>query len=72
MQTVVGVEAESDGKSVQAVMNISKFSGAIVALFIGYVCGILTLTLELAYFHWFVKLHPDYNKYSKTIHCKNT
>lgn len=70
MQSIVNANMQSDGKGVQAVMNIRKFSGAVVALLIGYVCGIIALAAEIIYFNCYVKKHPDFDKYSKTIKRK--
>lgn len=72
MQSIVNANViQSDSKSVQAVMNIRKFSGAVVALIIGYICGILALAAEIIYYNCFVKRHPDFDKYSKSVQRKN-
>lgn len=71
MQSIINANAQSDGRLVQAVMNIRKFSGAVMALIIGYICGSLALAVEIVYYNCYVKKHPDFDKYSKTVHRKN-
>lgn len=70
MQTILNANVQSDSRSVQAVMNIRKFSGAVVALIIGYICGIIALGVEIIYFNFYIKKHPDFDKYSKSIKRK--
>lgn len=70
MQSIVTANVQSDGKGVQAVMNIRKFSGAVAALIIGYVCGIFVLAIEIIYFNCYVKKHPDFDKYSRSVQRK--
>lgn len=71
MQSIVNANVKAGSKSIQAVMNLRKFSGAVVALIIGYVCGIIALAAEILYYHYFVKRHPDFDKYSKSVQRKN-
>lgn len=62
----------SDSKSVGAVMNMRKFFGALVALFVGYAFGIIALIAEILYFHCFSKgSNPLFSKYLKIFHRKN-
>lgn len=70
MQSIVNANMQSGGRGVQAVMNIRKFSGAVVALIIGYIFGIIALAVEIIYFNCYVKKHPDFDKYSKSIQRK--
>lgn len=71
MQSIANANVQSDSRSVQAVMNIRKFSGAVVALIIGYICGIVALAIEIIYFNCYVKKHPDYDKYRRNVQRKN-
>ncbi|KAK4875403.1 hypothetical protein RN001_011825 [Aquatica leii] len=56
-----------DSDSIKAVMNMKKFFGAIVALFIGYAISFTVLIFEILHFKLIVKKHPNYNKYTKQI-----
>lgn len=62
-------------ESVKALMNLQKFFGAIVALFLGYAISIIALVAELIYFNFVAKKHPQFDKYSRQIiyvaHTKN-
>ncbi|CAG9860788.1 unnamed protein product [Phyllotreta striolata] len=71
MQKVLIAEIQiEDTESTKALMNMKKFSGALVALLIGYVISILTLISEVLYFHFRVKKNPHFNTYSKQIVIK--
>lgn len=56
----------------KALMNMKKFSGALIALSIGYVLSIITLAVELIYFYYFTIKNPYYNKYSRQIQIKHS
>lgn len=73
MQEVLISNMESDNtENLKALMNMKKFSGAMVALGIGYFFSIVTLAIELLYFHFSTVKNPYYNKYSKKIEMIST
>lgn len=47
----------------EALMDLKKFYGALVALGCGYLVSILAFLGEIAYWNFFVKRHPKYDKY---------
>lgn len=63
--TISNMQEKTENK--KAIMNMKKFSGALVALAIGYILSILTLLIELCHFYFFIIRNPHYNKYSKQI-----
>lgn len=70
MQTTTNAKIPKND-SVKAVMNMQKFFGALVALIIGHVLGILVLIVEIVYYNCYVKGSPTLNKYyAKIIHLK--
>lgn len=69
MQSTLNAAAPSSTmETVKAVMNTQKFIGAVVALCIGYFVSLVGLCVEMLYFHYAVKKHPNYNKYSRKIY----
>ncbi|XP_050502867.1 glutamate receptor ionotropic, delta-1 [Diabrotica virgifera virgifera] len=68
MQKVLTSEIQiEDTGTTKAIMNLKKFSGALVALIIGYIIGIITLIVENCYFYLKVAKNPQFNKYSRQI-----
>lgn len=51
----------------KAIMNMKKFSGALVALGIGYILSSFALIAEIVYFRLYTVNNPYYNKYSKQV-----
>lgn len=51
----------------EALMDLKKFFGAVVALGIGYLISIFAFLGEFAYWAFFVRRHPKYDKYYKRI-----
>ncbi|KAL7037123.1 hypothetical protein ACKWTF_009084 [Chironomus riparius] len=51
----------------EALMDIKKFFGALVALGVGYLISICAFLGEFAYWAIFVRRHPKYDKYYKRI-----
>nr|CAI5865287.1 unnamed protein product [Callosobruchus analis] len=73
MQKVLNAEVhKEDTESSKALMNAKKFSGALVALAIGYFVSTCTLIGEILYFNYVVKKKPDFNKYQLIIRAKKT
>nr|CAI5817889.1 unnamed protein product [Callosobruchus analis] len=71
MQKVLNAEVhKEDTESSKALMNAKKFSGALVALAIGYFVSTCTLIGEILYFNYVVKKKPDFNKYQLIIRAK--
>lgn len=68
MQSVLTAKGQLDYEGIKALMNMKKFVGALVALFIGYFLGIVLLVVEIVYFYYKVRKNPQFNKYSKVIH----
>lgn len=68
MQKIHNMEVSTDNSdSSKALMNLRKFSGALVALGIGYFLSIMVLIGEIIYFHYVIKKNPHFNKYSRNI-----
>lgn len=68
MQNVLNTEIQTDNnQDTKALMNMKKFSGALVALGIGYFVSIIALLVEIIYFNNVVKKNPNFNKYSKIV-----
>nr|XP_023027160.1 uncharacterized protein LOC111515158 [Leptinotarsa decemlineata] len=68
MQKVLNSEIQTDdAETLKALMNMKKFSGALVALLIGYFISIVSLVTEIVHFHSVVKKNPNFNKYSRRI-----
>lgn len=68
MQNVLNTEIQTDNdQDIKALMNMKKFSGALVALGIGYFVSVLALLVEIVYFNYIVKKNPNFNKYSRVI-----
>ncbi|CAG9831916.1 unnamed protein product [Diabrotica balteata] len=73
MQKVLTSEIQiEDTGTTKAIMNLKKFSGALVALIIGYIIGIITLIVENCYFYLRVAKNPQFNKYSRQIVVKKS
>ncbi|XP_060529667.1 uncharacterized protein LOC132704046 isoform X2 [Cylas formicarius] len=68
MQEVMnGNVQDDDMKNAKALMNLKKFSGALVVLGVGCIFSSFTLLAELIYHRYVIERNPHYNKYSKTI-----
>ncbi|CAH1104267.1 unnamed protein product [Psylliodes chrysocephalus] len=73
MQKVLNAEIQiEDTGSTKALMNMKKFSGALVALLSGYFISTIILIAEISYFYFRVKKNPNFNKYSKQIVIKKS
>lgn len=71
MQASANSKLKEKKSEVKAVVNMQKFFGAFVALFVGYLAAVVAFISELLYFHYYVRANPDYDKYSKTVQRKN-
>ncbi|KAG5884354.1 hypothetical protein JTB14_030793 [Gonioctena quinquepunctata] len=68
MLKVLNAEIQTeDAGNMKALMNMKKFSGALVALFIGYFISSAALIAEVLYFNCVVVKSPRFNKYSRRI-----
>lgn len=67
MQATLQADSTETTENTKAIMNLSKLIGAFVALFIGYIFSLIVLLAEIIYYQHFVKKHPKFDKYSKTI-----
>ncbi|CAH1978707.1 unnamed protein product [Acanthoscelides obtectus] len=71
MQKVLNAEVHKEDKDIsKALMNAKKFSGALVALAIGYCVSICTFIGEIVHFYYVVRRKPDFNKYQLSIGVK--
>lgn len=70
MQPTLNAEVPTTLETTKALMNMQKFIGAIVALSIGYFISLIVLGVEVMHFHYAVKKHPNFNKYSRKIYKK--
>ncbi|RZC40131.1 glutamate receptor ionotropic, delta-2, partial [Asbolus verrucosus] len=68
MSPILNAEIQTTHEGTKAIMNMKKFFGALVTLFIGYFVAIVVLMIEITYFNYFVKKNPSYNKYTRTLH----
>ncbi|XP_056639121.1 uncharacterized protein LOC130446737 isoform X1 [Diorhabda sublineata] len=72
MQKVYTTEIQiEDSGTTKAIMNLRKFSGALVALVFGYLVALIVLMAENIYFYLVVSKHPHFNKYTKQIVTKS-
>ncbi|XP_057656470.1 uncharacterized protein LOC130894005 isoform X2 [Diorhabda carinulata] len=72
MQKVYTTEIQiEDSGTTKAIMNLRKFSGALVALVFGYLVALIVLMAENIYFYLIVSKHPHFNKYTKQIVTKS-
>lgn len=51
----------------EAIMDLKKFQGALVALGCGMIFSIFAFIFELFHWHYFVIRHPKYDKYYRRI-----
>jgi hypothetical protein len=51
----------------EALMDVKKFYGALVALGCGFLLSIMSFFAEIIHWHYFVKRHPKYDKYYRRI-----
>lgn len=66
-ETLIAEIFEESAQATKALMNMRKLYGAFVVLFIGYFLSTLTAVIEILVWHFTVKKHPFYDKYSKQI-----
>ncbi|CAH1154078.1 unnamed protein product, partial [Phaedon cochleariae] len=68
MQNILNAEVQTEvsGNS-KALMNMRKFAGALVALFIGYIISIIALLAEIIYFKRVIVNNDNFNKYSRRV-----
>jgi hypothetical protein len=52
---------------IEALMDVKKFYGALVALGVGIFLSIIAFISEVIYWQYFVKRHPKYDKYYRRI-----
>ncbi|CRL02414.1 CLUMA_CG015147, isoform A [Clunio marinus] len=67
MDSVKGFESNTESQPEEALMDLKKFSGALVALVCGYVFAILVFTIEKCYWKFIIEKHPYYDKYFRAI-----
>lgn len=68
MQKISNEKNDRNDQGKKALMNLKKMYGALVVLGIGYVLGLFALIGEILYYHYVVKKHPGFNKYSRMVH----
>lgn len=63
IQAVKRFESSVEPPPPEAVMNLKKFYGALVALGCGYALAFAAFVMEKTYWHVVVERHPHYDKY---------
>lgn len=63
MQAIKRFESSVEPPPLEAVMNLRKFYGAIVALGCGYALALMAFFMEKVYWQFVVQRHPHYDKY---------
>lgn len=67
MQTTLTSSMHLDPEGKMALMTLEKLYAGIGALLIGYLISSLALGVEMSYWHFVVKKHPNFDKYSNRI-----
>nr|XP_014283158.1 glutamate receptor ionotropic, delta-2 [Halyomorpha halys] len=70
MLTTVVAEAPFEKNNINAVMDLKKFVGALVALGIGYGLGTMALIIENIYWYYVVQKNPLFDKYKQNCNMK--
>lgn len=67
MQAIKRFESSVEPPPPEALMDLRKFYGALVALGCGYFLALLAFITEKAYWRFVVERHPHYDKYYRQI-----
>lgn len=65
-------ESSIEPPPAEALMDLKKFYGALVALGCGYALGLVAFTVEIIYWKLVVEKHPNYDKYYRNIKTTRT
>lgn len=60
-------ESSIETKPTEALMDLKKFYGALVALGCGYVLSLLAFAVETIYWRFYVEKHPNFDKFYNKI-----
>lgn len=67
MTATKSFESSIEAQPAEALMDLKKFYGAVVALFCGYFVSLLAFISEKVYWHFAVVKHPNFDKYCGKI-----
>lgn len=67
MSATKSFESSIEAPPTEALMDLKKFYGALVALGCGYVLALAAFAAEKAYWRFVVEKHPNYDKYYGSI-----
>lgn len=67
LQATKSFESSIEPPPAEALMDLKKFYGALVALGCGYVLALIALAGEAAYWRFVIEKHPHYDKYFRKI-----
>ena len=67
MNAIKSFESSIEPPPAEALMDLKKFYGALVALGCGYFLALLSFTVEKLYWRFVVEKHPDFDKYCGNI-----
>lgn len=66
-EAISSFEESVEEPPAEALMDVKKFYGALVALGCGLILSVFAFLFELVHWHYFVKRHPKYDKYYHRI-----
>lgn len=67
MNAIKGFESSIEPPPEEALMDLKKFYGALVALGCGYALALITFAIETAYWKFVIVPHPNFDKYCGNI-----
>lgn len=67
MKATKSFESSIEPPPAEALMDLKKFYGALVALGCGYVLALIAFAGEAAYWRFVIEKHPHYDKYFRKI-----
>lgn len=67
MNAIKSFESSIEPPPQEALMDLKKFYGALVALGIGYILALIIFAIEKIHWKFFVENHPNFDKYCGKI-----
>ena len=67
MNAIKSFESSIEPPPEEALMDLKKFYGALVALVCGYALALITFTIEKIYWKFVIEKHPNFDKYCGKI-----
>lgn len=67
MTATKSFESSIEAPPAEALMDLKKFYGALVALACGYFISLIAFTAEKLYWKYVIEKHPHYDKYYRKI-----